>query len=177
LGGFCFDNLVCIDLALRKKLESHSYAFVVGHTVLYTQQKFDILSITTNTILQTKAKMKHLIRGLAIASVFALSSAAAVDVDVNEDDSSNLQRHKRNLIANSKKKNRISLNKRIRYNKKKKNDYNNVEDDDNTLFLTRLLQGSIPFTSAPTPLPVTPAPVPVPTDRPTTTSPTPIPVA
>jgi len=79
LGGFCFDNLVCIDLALRKKLELHfqptkhslltHMRFVVGHTVLYTQQKFDILSTTTNTLLQTKAKMKHLIRGLAIASV------------------------------------------------------------------------------------------------------------
>jgi len=125
--------------------------------------------------------MKHpiRIRGLAIASVFALSFATAVDI--NEDDSSNLQRHKRNLITNSKKKNRISLNKRIRYNNKKKNDYNNVEDDD-TLFLTRLLQGSIPFTPAPfTPSPATPAPIPVPTDRPTpsiveTEDPTPAPV-
>jgi len=100
LGGFCFDNLVCIDLALRKKLElhfqptkhsllTHMLRFIVGHTVLYTQQKFDILSTTTNTILQTKAKMKHLIRGLAIAFVFALLSSAAVAVDINEDDSSN----------------------------------------------------------------------------------------
>lgn len=100
MGGFCFDNLVCIDLALRKKLElhfqptkhsllTHMLRFIVGHTVLYTQQKFDILSTTTNTILQTKAKMKHLIRGLAIAFVFALLSSAAVAVDINEDDSSN----------------------------------------------------------------------------------------
>ena len=92
--------------------------------ILYIIDKFDILSTTqNNTILQTKKpKMKHLIRGLAIAfaSVFALSSTAtAASVDY-EDDSSNLQRHKRNLIANSKKKNRISLNKRIRYNNKKK---------------------------------------------------------
>jgi len=114
--------------------------------------------------------MKHLIQGLAIASVFALSSAATVDYE-DDNDSSNLQRHKRNLIANSKKKNRISLNKRIRYNNKKKSGINNLEDDD-TLFLTRLLQrnGSMPQTQRPTPR-VTNPPIAIITPNPTTPSP------